>query len=119
MPLWLFNVYMNAVMKELKMGMGRRRVRFQEEGREWILLGLLYADDLVLFGESEEDLRAIVGRFIEMCRRRGLKVNTGKSKVILLGGEEEIECEVCVNGIRLEHVSRNLNTWEVFWTNQI
>ena len=34
MSLWLFNVYMNAVMKEVKMGMGRRGVRFQEEGRE-------------------------------------------------------------------------------------
>ena len=43
-------------------------MRFQVEGSEWILLVLLYADDLVLCGESEEDLRAIVGRFIEVCR---------------------------------------------------
>ena len=48
--------------------------------------GLLYADDLVLYGESEEDLRATVGRFIEVCRRR----------VMLLGREEGLECEVCV-----------------------
>ena len=40
-------------MKELKIGMGRRGVRFQEEGREWRLPGLLYADELVLCGESE------------------------------------------------------------------
>ena len=26
---WLFNVYMGTVMKELKMGMGRKGVRFQ------------------------------------------------------------------------------------------
>ena len=32
-------------------------------------------DDLVLFGESKEDLRAMVGRFVEVCRRRGLKVS--------------------------------------------
>ena len=31
MPLWPFNVYMDAVMKELKMGIERRGVRFQEE----------------------------------------------------------------------------------------
>ena len=85
---WLFNVYMDAVMKELKMGMGRRGVRFQEEGWEWRLSGFLYADDLVLCGESEENLRAIVGCFIWVCRRRGLKVNAGKSKIMLLGGEE-------------------------------
>ena len=28
-------------------------------------------------GESEEDLRAMVGRFVKVCRRRGLKVNAG------------------------------------------
>ena len=73
-------------------------MRFEEEGREWRLPDLLYADDLVLCGESEEDLRAKVGRFIEACKRTGLKVNAGKRKVILLGGEEELECKVCVNG---------------------
>ena len=40
-----------------------------------------------------------------MFRRRGLEVNASKSKVMLLGGEEGLECEVCVDGIRLEHVS--------------
>ena len=34
-----------------------------KEGRELGLLGLLYADDLVLCGESEEDLRAMMGSF--------------------------------------------------------
>ena len=58
-------------MKELKMEMRRRGVRFQEEGREWRLPGLLYADNVVLCGESEEDLRTIEGHFIEVCRRRG------------------------------------------------
>ena len=65
---WLFYVYMDAVMKEVKWGMGMRVVRFEEEeeeeGREWRLPGLLYADELVLCGESEEDARAMVGRLL-------------------------------------------------------
>ena len=76
MSSWLFNVHMDAVMKEVKMGMGRR-VRFMEEGREWRLPGLLYANDLVLCGESKQDLRVMVRWFVEVCRRRGLKVNAG------------------------------------------
>ena len=64
--------------------------------------GLLYADDLVLCGESEEDLKAMVARFVEMCRRRGLKVYAGKRKVMSLCGEEGLECEVCLSGIRLK-----------------
>ena len=49
---WLCSVYMDAVMEELKMGMGRRG-----EGR---LPDLLYTDDLVPDCESEGDLRAMV-----------------------------------------------------------
>ena len=66
----------------------------------------MYADILVLCGELEEDLRAIVGRFNDVCRRRGLKVNAGKSKRLVLNGEEVLEYEVHVYGIRLEHVSK-------------
>ena len=59
---------MDEVMKEVKMG----------------------TDDLVLYSESEELLSAMVGRFVEVCRR-GLKVNAGKSKVVVLNEEEELE----------------------------
>ena len=65
----------------------------------------MYADDLVRCGESEEELRAVLGWFVEVCRRRGLKVSAGKSKVIVLNGEEGLECEVHVDGTRLEYVS--------------
>ena len=39
-------------------------MRFKEEGREWRLLGFLYADGFVLCGESEENLRAMLGRLV-------------------------------------------------------
>ena len=101
----------------------------------------------ILCGESEEDLRPMVKRFAEMCRRRGLKVNAGKSKVMMLNGEEGLECEVyhhyyyyllrsttrlavpavpyrCgsevyVDEIRLEHVSEFKYLGCLFWTNQV
>ena len=65
----------------------------------------LYADHLILCGESEEDLRVMVGHFVEVCRRRGQKVNAVKSKVMVLDEEEGLECEVHVDWIRVEHVS--------------
>ena len=43
-------------------------------------------DDLVLCGESEEDLKEMVGCFAEECRR-SLKVNAGKRKVMVLDRE--------------------------------
>ena len=36
----------------------------RKEGRELGLPGLLYTDELVLCGEPEEDLRAMVGSFV-------------------------------------------------------
>ena len=85
---------MYAVMNEVKMGMGRKGERLHEEERELRLTGLLHEDDLVLCGESEKDLRTMLGCFVEVCRRRGLKVNAGKSKLMVLDGEEGLECEV-------------------------
>ena len=70
---WVFNVYMDAVIREVKMGMGRRGVRFLEGGIEWRLRDLLHADDLVLCGKSRKDLRAMVERFVEVCKTRGSK----------------------------------------------
>ena len=59
---------------------------------------LLYVDELFLCGETET-LRVIVGRFVEVFRRRGLKVNADKSKLMVL------ECESRVDGMGLELVS--------------
>ena len=64
----------------------------------------MYADDLVLCSESGEDLRAIVGRFVEVCRRRGLKVNAGKKQGDGTEWRGGIGVEVYVDGIRLEHI---------------
>ena len=58
-------------------------------GKDYRLPGLLYVDGLILC-ESEEDLGVKVGRFVEVCRRRGLKVNADKSKVVVINGDKEI-----------------------------
>ena len=41
---------------------------------------------------------------MDVCRC--LKVNAGKSKVMVLSGEEGLECEVCLDEMQLEHVSK-------------
>ena len=98
----LFNLYMDAVMKEVK---GRMGVRLMEEEREWRLPGLLCPDELVLCDESEKDLKVVVRRFVKVCRKRGLKVNADKSKVMVLSGEEGLKCEISVDGARLEQMT--------------
>ena len=57
-----------------------------------------------------------MGCFVEVCRRGSLKANACKSKVMVLG-EEGLECEVCIDGIRLENVSE-FNTWDASGTDE-
>ena len=66
-------------------------MRFLEEGEEWKFPSLLYEYDLVLCGNYQEDLKMMVDHFVEVCRRRGLKVNADKSKVIVLGEGERLK----------------------------
>ena len=44
-------------------------------------------------------MRVMVRRFAEVCKRRGLRVKAGKSKVMVLNREEGLGCEVHVDGI--------------------
>src|SRR5678816_1094748 len=87
---WLFNLYMDGVMKELEVGVALEGVRMMENGREWRVSYLLYADDLVLCGESEESLRGLVEEFGMVCKRRGLKINVDKSMVMVVS--EDTPC---------------------------
>ena len=43
----------------------------------------LFADDTVLLAESEGMLQKAVDEFHRVCKRRKLKVNVGKSKVMV------------------------------------
>ena len=44
------------------------------------------SEDCLICGKLEENVRTMMGCFVEVCRRRGLKVNVGKSKVMMLNG---------------------------------
>ena len=101
---WLFNLYMDGVIKELLMGMEMEGVKMKMNGAEWKVPCLLYADDLVLCGESEESLSRLVERFGRICKRRGLKVNVDKSKVMVIG-KERTPCRILLDGEQLEQVS--------------
>ena len=95
---------MDGVIKELLLEMRMEGVRMTENGGEWRVPCLLYADDLVLCGESEVSLSRLVEGFGRICRRRGLKVNVDKSKVMVIG-KERTPCGITLDGEQLEQVS--------------
>ena len=78
MSLWLFDVYMDGVIREVN-------VRVLGKGLE-LLSGrfkinqLLFADDAALVADSQKLCR-LVSEFGRVCERRKLRVNVCKSKV--------------------------------------
>ena len=104
---WLFNVYMDGVVREVSRGVLRRGVRMlNDEVGDWCINQLLFADDTALVAESEEDLKRLVQEFGRVCKRRKLKVNVGKSKVMRCSRVRDgRRMSIVLDGEQLEEVS--------------
>ena len=59
---------------------------FSLNGHERVLSELLYADDLVLMSETIKGLRSKFIKWQEAFESKALKVNLGKTKVMVSGG---------------------------------
>ncbi len=105
----------------MKSKVGEVGVRMYDEGRKWVLNSILFAEDTVLIAERESDLKIFVSVFDSVCKRRKLKVNVNKSKVMVCersrsevvdfvcpyrGGIEcEKEYKIILNGEDMEEVN--------------
>ena len=58
-----------------------------ERAREGLMYEMLYADVLVLVSETMEGLREKFWKWKEAFESKGLKVNLGKTKVVMSGAE--------------------------------
>ena len=103
---WLFNVYMDGVVREVKARTYGKGVQMVGENGERLQVSqLLFADDTALVADSEEDLRRLVMEFGRVCDRRKLRVNVAKSKVMRCSRSGDVGgLEVRLNGELLEEV---------------
>ncbi len=74
---------MDGCIRKMKVGVRDLGARRNVKGVEQPLVAGLYVDDTVLLAESEGMLQRIVDEFDRVCRRRKLKVNADKSKVMV------------------------------------
>ncbi len=70
-------------MREMKPKVGNIGVRLKLNGADWSAAACLFADDTMLLAESERKLQRVVDHFHTVCSRRKLRVNAGKSKVMV------------------------------------
>ncbi len=86
---WLFNIYMDGCIREMKVVVRDLGARINVRGVEQPVVVGLYADDTVLLAESEGMFQRIVlDEFDRVCKRRKLKVSAGKSKVVVSREQE-------------------------------
>ncbi len=86
---WLFNTFMDGCIGEMKVRVRDLGARLNVRGVEQPLVASLYADDTVLLAQTEGMLQKIVDEFDRVCKRRKLKVNAGKSKVMVFEKAKE------------------------------
>ena len=69
-------------------------------------MGLLYADDLAVIAETEEELIERLNEWKDYVESKGTRVNMNKTKVVLSGERQEVRqkaarwpCGVCSKGV--------------------
>ena len=102
---WLFNVYMDGVVREVNVRVPGKGLELPSANDERFEINqLLFADDTALVADSEDKLCRLVSEFGQVCERRKLR-ELGKSKVMRCsryGNWDRIH--VILNGEPLEEV---------------
>ena len=105
---WLFNIYIDGVVREVNARVLGRGLELIDRNEDvWEMNQLLFADDTVVVADSEKKLCQLVSEFGKVCKRRKLRVNVGKSKVMrCTRSEDGARLNVMLDGEALEEVDQ-------------
>ena len=56
---WLFKVFMDGCIREMKVRVGNVGARLRLNGVQWPVVGCLFEDDTVLLAQSERELQRV------------------------------------------------------------
>ncbi len=107
-------------MREVKAKGGKIDTGLKLNGVGWSVTTCLFADNTVLLAESETELQRVADQFHSVCSRRYLRMNTGRSKVMVFERREvevvnfgnphrasvpvDERCKIVMRGERMEVV---------------
>lgn len=75
--------FIDGCMKEMKTKVGNRGARMKLNGCDREVAASIFADDIMLLQDSKKELQRMVDEFYRMHARRNLKVDAGKSKIVV------------------------------------
>ncbi len=104
----LYSIFMDKCMRELKCKVVNAGAKLQLNGDVWCVVTCFFSDDTMLLAESKGGLQRVVNEFYSVCKRRKLKVNAGKCKVMVFERREEkvTDFNTVYGAIRLRAVAR-------------
>ncbi len=82
------DVFMDGCVREMKAKVGNVGTRLKVNEVDWFVVACLFVADTVLLLESERELQRVVDKFYSVCVRKKLRVNVGKSEVIVFERKE-------------------------------
>ena len=101
----LFSLFLNDVehylSKNMQVGLNIHDQYFNSYLR---IIVLLYADDTVLFAESEEELKTLLNDFWKYCNDWKLTINPEKSKIMVFGERARTNHNITINDKIIEVV---------------
>lgn len=107
----LFSLYLNDLQSYLEScnvkGLESIERDIENELMMYVkILLLLYADDSILLSESGADLQLMLNNFSDYCEIWKLKINVGKTKILIFGkGRQRDDEKFYLNGEELEKVT--------------
>ena len=78
---WLFNFYAEYVIQDAGLFEAQAEIKIAETN----INNLIYADDITLMAESDEELKRLLMKVKEESEKAGLKFNIQKTKIMASG----------------------------------
>ena len=78
---WLFNFYAEPIMQNARLNEAQAGIKIARRNTN----NLRYANDIILMGESEEELNSLLPKVKEDSEKAGLKLNIQKAKIMTSG----------------------------------
>jgi hypothetical protein len=102
----LFNVYSEKIIEN---ALTDRSEGIKINGV--LINNIRYADDTALIAGTEEDLQILLDRATAECNNMGLKINTIKTKVMVIG-KNNVQTNIISDNVRINqaHTHRYLTT---------
>lgn len=97
----LFNLYSEFIFREalenIDEGIPLNGVRVNN---------IRYADDAIVFADTQEGLQALMDKVVEVSKRYGLEMNVNKTKLLVVSKEQINNAHIKINNVRIERVKQ-------------